>query len=70
MAGLFSKPSVQAAPNPTPPPPPPSYSTAEVQGENARDMLRRRRGMAATVLNGAGGVNNTGNTSASPLLGS
>lgn len=66
MSGLFGggAPSIPAAP------PAPTVSDAEVSGQNAADQLRRRRGMASTILAGASTDNNKPTTQASQLLGS
>lgn len=66
MSGLFggSSPSV-----PTPPPAP-TINDAELQAEKASDALRRRRGMAATILAGAQSDTSQPTTKAAQLLGS
>lgn len=40
-------------PAPAPPPAPPTINEAEVAAQSATDELRRRRGMASTILAGA-----------------
>lgn len=69
MSGMFggSAPSTPAAP------PAPTIDDAEVAGQNSADQLRRRRGMASTILAGANSSSATGSqptTQAAALLGS
>lgn len=66
MSGLFGggSPSTPAAP------PAPTINDAEASGENAADQLRRRRGMASTILAGANQTNTQPTTQAAALLGS
>lgn len=49
MSGLFGG----GAPSVPTPPPAPTIDDAEAAGENTADQLRRRRGMASTILAGA-----------------
>lgn len=56
MSGLFSGP-----PKVPTPPPAPTVNDAEVAGQDKADALRRRRGMASTILAGA-----TASTNAQP----
>ncbi|CAB3644111.1 hypothetical protein [Trinickia soli] len=70
MSTLFSKPSTPSLPPPPVAPPPPTVDQASVQAENDADALRRRRGMASTILAGANGSSATQPvTSAARLLG-
>lgn len=74
MSGIFSRPSV-------PPPPPPVEMPKELQTpivdktiveRNAADIIRRRRGRAATILageTGAGAVPMAGASGTTPVLG-
>lgn len=64
MSGLFG-----GSPSAPTPPPAPTVSDAEVGAADKADQLRRRRGMAATILAGANGQN-TPTTQSSALLGS
>ena len=70
MSGVFSKPKM-----PPPPPPAPVEMTKapvvdQVQVErDAGDMLKRRRGRAATVLTDGGGSVGMGSVAAKSLLG-
>jgi len=68
MSGLFSKPR---APVVTPAPPPPMIDQQQID-RNASDLLRRRRGRAATDLTSsqAPTTGTTGAVSATNLLGS
>jgi hypothetical protein len=69
MTQLFSSPKTPAPPPPPVAPPPPTVDTADVQAQSDADALRRRRGMASTIL--AGGTSATQpTTSAARLLGS
>lgn len=65
MSGLFggSSPSVPQAP------PAPTINDAEAAGQEKADQLRRRRGMASTILT-AGHSTATPQTQAAALLGS
>jgi len=66
MSGLFSSPDTPAVPTP---PPAPTVSDADAMGQVKADQLRRRRGMASTILSGTS--NNTQpTTQAAALLGS
>ena len=68
MSGLFGggSPSLPA------PPPAPTVNDAEASGQEAADRLRRRRGMASTILAGANQSTSTSQpaTQAAALLGS
>lgn len=67
MSGLFGggSPSVPQAP------PAPTINDAEKSSQEAADALRRRRGIASTILAGANaGTSNTPATKAAALLGS
>lgn len=65
MSGLFG-----GGPSASPAPPPaPTVADAEIGAADKADQLRKRRGMAATILAGANG-NNTPTTQSSALLGS
>lgn len=65
MSNLFSMPDMP--PPPTPPPPPPTKDDA-ADAQAARDVMRKRKGRAATVLTSPTGINSE-NTGASTLLG-
>lgn len=66
MSGLFSGP-----PKVPTPPPAPTIDDAEVAGQNKADQLRKRRGMAATILAGStASTNAQPATQAASLLGS
>lgn len=67
MAGLFSSPKVQKAPDPVEIKQP--VVQQEVVDRQAADIMRRRRGTAATVT-GAGSTGSTaGSVAAKTLLG-
>lgn len=70
MSTLFGKPSAPALPPPPVAPPPPTVDSASVQAENDADALRRRRGLASTILAGNGASATQPTTSAARLLGS
>ena len=65
MSGLFGgdSPSAPQAP------PAPTANDAEVAGQASADALRRRRGMAASILAGSSTGTNTPTTQAKTLLG-
>lgn len=66
MSGLFSGP-----PKVPTPPPAPTVNDAEVAGQDKADALRKRRGMASTILAGATAPNNAQPaTQSAALLGS
>lgn len=68
MSGIFRRPSV-------PPPPPPvempkvPVVDKTIVDRNAADMLRRRRGRAATILAGETGTGQMSSNSTTPVLG-
>lgn len=67
MSGLFGG----SAPKTPEAPPAPTINDAEASGQDAADRLRRRRGMASTILAGANPqTNTTPQTQAAALLGS
>lgn len=67
MSGLFGG----GTPSTPTPPPAPTIDDAEASGQDAADQLRRRRGMASTILAGANTVGATQpTTQAASLLGS
>ena len=70
MSGLFRSPS------PPPPPPPQPVEMPKVPvvdktivERNAADMLRRRRGRAATILAGETGTGQMSSNGTTPVLG-
>lgn len=63
MGALFSSPKIPEMPTP---PPVPTVDDAR-EGQQAKDKLRRRRGMAATILTSNEGVK--GMTSGNSVLG-
>lgn len=66
MSGLFS-----GTPSVPTPPPAPTINDAEMAGQNKADQLRKRRGMASTILAGASVPTNAQPaTQAAALLGS
>jgi len=74
MSGIFSKPTMPAPPPPPAPMEPPRMATVdETQIERERgDMMRRRRGRAATILTqsaGDGSMGAAGSVAAKSLLG-
>jgi len=52
MSGFFSKPKTPRIPDPPPPPAPPEQVDAAAAGENEAARLRKKRGVASTVLAG------------------
>lgn len=66
MSGLFGG----GTPSTPTPPPAPTIDDAEVSGQQTADALRRRRGMASTILAGANQTNTQPTTQAATLLGS
>lgn len=67
MSGLFGT----GSPSTPTPPPAPTVDDAEASGQQTADQLRRRRGMASTILAGANPQANTQpTTQAATLLGS
>lgn len=54
---------------PAPVPPPPVVEDAQVKAEDASAELRRRRGVASTVLTGSQGDTSNIKTAAKALLG-
>ena len=67
MSGLFGSKTPALAPTP----PPPSYDDAAIAGQQKTDELRKRRGMAATILAGSAPQSTTQpQTQAASLLGS
>jgi hypothetical protein len=67
--GLFSKPDVPQLPAPAAPPPPPTIEDASLKGQQDADMLKKRRGRAATILTGQDGAA-APNVATKALLGS
>lgn len=65
MSGLFG-----GSPSVPTPPPAPTVNDAEVSGQQTADKLRRRRGMASTILAGSQTTNTQPQTQAAALLGS
>jgi hypothetical protein len=61
--------SAPSPPPPPEPPPPPTIVDPSVQQNEARDRARRKRGRAATMLTGLGGVSAPANTGTKMLLG-
>ena len=55
---------------PTPPPPTPTWDDAAIAGQNKADELRKRRGLAASILAGQSSGINQPTTQAASLLGS
>ncbi len=68
MGGMFSRPSVPPPPPPVEMPRTPIVDKAIVE-RNAADMLRRRRGRAATVLAGDTGTGQMSSNGTTPVLG-
>lgn len=69
MSGVFSKPKMPPPPAPIEMPKTPVVDQVQVDRDRA-DMLRRRRGRAATVLtDGGGGTVGAGSVAAKSLLG-
>lgn len=66
MSGLFGG----SAPSTPTPPPAPTIDDAEAAGQETADQLRRRRGMASTILAGANADASQPKTQAASLLGS
>jgi hypothetical protein len=68
MSGIFSKPKMPPPPAPIEMPKTPVVDQAQI-GRDQADMLRRRRGRAATVLTDGGGAVGAGSVAAKSLLG-
>lgn len=68
MGALFSKPKVPKAPPVVAPPPVPTVDDAAKNTQEA-DLLRRRRGRAASMVNGASGDASTPSVGTKMLLG-
>lgn len=68
MGGIFSRPSVPPPPPPVEMPKVPVVDKTIVE-RNAADMLRRRRGRAATILAGETGTGQMSSNSTTPVLG-
>ncbi len=68
MGGIFSRPSVPPPPPPVEMPKVPVVDNTIVE-RNAADMLRRRRGRAATVLAGDTGTGQMSSNGTTPFLG-
>lgn len=68
MGGIFSRPSVPPPPQPVEMPKVPVVDNTIVE-RNAADMLRRRRGRAATVLAGETGTGQMSSNGTTPVLG-
>jgi len=68
MGGMFRRPSVPPPPPPVEMPRTPIVDKAIVE-RNAADMLRRRRGRAATVLAGDTGTGQMSSNGTTPVLG-
>lgn len=70
MGGLFKGPKPPKPAQPPEPPPPPVREDAEAVAENNANMLRRRRGRAASILTAdAGDSASNPVTAAAQLLG-
>lgn len=67
MGGLFSKPKVQQAPTPVEIKAP--VVQQEVVDRQAQDLMRRRRGSAATITGASGSGSTAGSVAAKKLLG-
>lgn len=68
MGQIFSRPSVPPPPPPVEMPKVPVVDKTIVE-RNAADMLRRRRGRAATILAGETGTGQMSSNSTTPVLG-
>lgn len=69
MSGLFSTPRPPAPPlPPAPPAPPPTIDDAK-EARRREDIMKRRRGRAATILSDGSGSDLAPPTSAKSLLG-
>ena len=68
MGGIFSKPKMPPPPKPIEMPKTPVVDQSIVDRE-AADLLRRRRGRAATVMTGASGEVGSGSVATKSLLG-
>jgi hypothetical protein len=68
MSGIFSKPKMPPPPAPIEMPKTPVVDQVQVERDRS-DMLKRRRGRAATVLTNSGGVVPEGSVAAKKLLG-
>jgi hypothetical protein len=68
MAGLFSKPKVQEMPTPTEVKVP--IVNQEIVDRSTADIMRRRRGAAATDTGASGTGSTAGSVAAQQLLGS
>ena len=68
MSGVFSKPKMPPPPAPIEMPKTPVVDQVQVDRDRG-DMMRRRRGRAATVLTNAGGALDDGSVATKNLLG-
>jgi hypothetical protein len=68
MGGIFSKPSAPPPPPPIEMPKTPTVDQVQVDRDRA-DMMRRRRGRAATVLTDGSGGMDEGSVASKNLLG-
>jgi hypothetical protein len=68
MSGIFSKPSMPPPPAPIEMPKTPVVDQVQIDRDRG-DMLKRRRGRAATVLTNAGGAVDEGSVATKNLLG-
>jgi hypothetical protein len=66
---MRSSPSVPAPPPPAPPEPPPVRTDPIVVQNEQRDVARRKRGRASTILTGGLGDTSPAPTAAATLLG-
>jgi hypothetical protein len=68
MSGIFSKPKMPPPPKPIEMPKTPVVDQVQIDRDRG-DMLKRRRGRAATVLTNAGGAVDEGSVATKNLLG-
>jgi len=68
MTGVFSKPKMPPPPAPIAMPQTPVVDRVQVERDRS-DMLKRRRGRAATVLTNSGGAVPEGSVATKKLLG-
>lgn len=68
MSGIFSKPKMPPPPAPIEMPKTPVVDQVQVDRDRG-DMLKRRRGRAATVLTNTGGAVDEGSVATKNLLG-